>query len=146
MNKYSLADKILSIKPNDAQINANFGTITVGGEGSYLDSFSVNPSENMFSTQGFSTGAWVHNKNVSRIGTCELSLNQISEQVKKLIMLCETYYSGEYDGFTLTLSTNDGKRICTCIDCYIQKIPSQNYQPTAQTQTWSFTCGKITFN
>ena len=144
--KYSLASHILSIKPNDPAINSNFGTISIGGEGSALDSIIIRPGNQLWSTQGYPTGGWVHSKNLAKNGTVELSLNQLSDQVVKLVRLCETYYTADYDGFTLTLSTNDGTKLCTCTDCYIQAIPAQEFGAQAANQTWTFTCGKITFN
>ena len=146
MKRYSLADYILSIKPNDPQINSDFGTITIGGEGSYTDSITLSPRDNLFETTGYNTGAWVHNKNLSRVGTAVISISQLSDQVKKFIMMAETYYTGDYDGFTLTVSTNEGSQVATCIDCYIQKIPDQVFGANSANQTWTFTCGKISFN
>ena len=146
MKRYCLADYILSIKPNDPEIDSSFGTITIGGEGSYTDSISLNPLENLYSTTGFATGAWVHDKNLSRVGTAVITLSQLSEQVKKFIMMAETFYAGDYDGFTLSVATNTGEKVATCVDCYIQKIPEQSFGKSAATQQWTFTCGKISFN
>lgn len=146
MKRYSLANHVLSIKPNDNQINNIFGTISIGGEGNYLESVSVSNENTLWSTTGYATGAWVHNKNLAKTGTVTISLNQLSDQVAKLITLCETYYGGDYEGFTLTLTKNDNTKICTCIDCYISKIPTQSFGTSAANQSWVFTCGKITFN
>lgn len=146
MKRYSLANHILSIKPNDPSIASIFGTLTIGGEGSYLNSVRVRRQDDLWNTTGFATGAWVHNKNLSRIGSVEVTLNQLSDQVAKFITLCETYYTGDYDGFTLTLTKNDGSKICTAIDCYISKVPDQEFLTAAQDQTWAFTCGQITYN
>lgn len=150
MAKYSLSKYILSIKPstNLASAIADFGTITIGGEGSYLDTVSINPQGTMWRTTGFATGGWVHDKNLDRTGTVSITLNQMSDAIQKFIRLCETFYESDYDGFTITLTTNDvDKRvIATCIDCYIQGIPNQSFQSSAQSQTWTFTCGKITFS
>lgn len=145
MNRYSLANHILSIKPNDGGIST-FGTIEVGGEGSYLDSVSISTPTNLWNTQGFATGGWIHDKNLSRIGTVDITLNQLSDQVKKFITMCENYYGGDYNGFTITLSKNDGSKIASCIDCYISKIPDQSYGQSSANQTWTFTCGQITYN
>lgn len=145
MKRYSLATHILSFTSNDNTINDIFGTVSIGGEGSALDSIRIRLNENLWSTQGFATGGWVHNKNLSKAGTVEITINQLTDAVYKFIQLCNTYYAGDYEGLTITLSNNDGREICECIDCYIQKIPDQEYASTAQNQTWSFTCGKITF-
>lgn len=146
MKRYCLANYILSIKPNDPGINSSFGTITVGGEGSYNDNITIRPEGQLFNTKGYPTGAWIHDKDLSRTGTVELSLNQLSDQVTKFIMMCETYYLSDYDGFTLTLATNEGTKVMTAIDCYIQKIPDQAFASQSSNQTWIFTCGKISFN
>lgn len=144
--KYSLANHILSVKPNDAAIDSMFGTISIGGEGSYLDSINIRKDRAMWNTEGYSTGAWVHNKDMSKIGTVDVSLNQLTDIVAKFITLCETYYTGDYEGFTLTVTRNDGTVLCTCIDCYITKIPDQSFTNSASNQTWTFTCGQVNFN
>lgn len=150
MAKYSLSKYILSIKPSTDLASAinDFGTISIGGEGSYLDNITITPNGRLWSTTGFATGGWVHDKNLDRTGTVSITLNQMSDAVQKFIRLCETFYESDYDGFTLTLTTNevDKKVVATCIDCYIQQIPAQAFQASAQTQTWTFTCGKITFS
>lgn len=146
MKRYSLANYILSIDSNDSTIKNMFGTISVGGEGNYLDSISISLGNNLWDTTGFATGAWVHNKNLSRVGTASLNLSQLSDSVSKFIKLCNTYYSGDYDGLTLSVVDNQGNKICTCIDCYIQKIPDQEFGATAGMQNWVFTCGQISFN
>ena len=145
MKRYSLANHILSITPNNSTLKWAFDTISIGGEGSYLDSISISLNGQLWSTTPFATGAWVHNKNLDKTGTVVLSLNQLSDEVKTFVTMAETYYADDYDGFTLTLTTNEGELICTCVDCYIQNIPSQDYQSSAQNQSWTFTCGKITF-
>lgn len=144
--KYSLTNYILSIEPQDSQIKNMFGTISVGGEGSYLDSISLSIANEMFTTQGYSTGGWVHTKNLDRHGTATLTLNQLSDKVGRFIQLAKISFSGDYDGFTLTLSDIDGNKIATCIDCYISKIPDQTFGSSAATQSWSFTCGQINYN
>ena len=150
MARYSLNKYILSIKPSNELASAmnDFGTISIGGEGSYLDNVSINLNRNMWNTTGFSTGAWVHTKDLSKTGTVSITLSQLSPEVQRFIRLCETFYDNDYEGFTITLSTNDTDRrvISTCIDCYIQKIPSQDFASSAGNQTWVFTCGKITFS
>lgn len=146
MRKYSLANYILSITPNDPQINTMFGTISVGGEGSYLDDVSISMSETMFSTESYATGAWVHNKNLARNGSVTVSLNQLSDTVARFKQMCKTFYAGDYEGFTITLSTNNAENVATCIDCLITKIPDQSFGESAGKQTWTFTAGQISFD
>lgn len=144
--KYSLANYILSIESNDPEIKRIFGTISVGGEGNYLGSMTFSIANPIWSTTGYATGAWVHNKSLDRHGTATLSLAQISEPVAKFIQLCKLYYSGDYEGFTLTLSDIAGNRIVTGVDCYITQIPDQVYENESANQSWTFTCGQINYN
>lgn len=146
MAKYSLANYILSIDSNDETIKTYFGTISIGGEGSYLGTVRLSLANPMFNTTGFATGAWVHNKSLDRHGTANITLNQLSDSVAKFIKLAKLYYGEDYDGFTLSLSDIDGNKIATCVDCYISKIPDQEYTDQAGNQTWIFTCGQINFN
>lgn len=145
MKRYSLANHILSIESNDPAIRNMFNVISIGGEGSYTGSINVSQQNNLWETEGFATGGWVHNKNLSRCGTVTVNLSQLAEQVAKFIQLCNTFYSADYEGFTLTITTNEGRKIATCTDCYIQKIPDQNFSETAGRQDWTFTCGHIAF-
>ena len=144
--KYSLANYSLSIDPNDELIKQMFGTLTVGGEGNYLESMTLSYASAVFSTQGYATGGWVHDKNLDRHGTVSITLNQLSDKVAKFIQLVKLSLSGDYEGFTLSLSDVDGNKIATCVDCYISQIPEQSFASTSQTQTWSFTCGQINFD
>lgn len=144
--KYSLANYILSIDSNDYEIKNIFGTITIGGEGDSLDSLSLSHNATMYETTGYATGGWVHNKNLDRHGTATITLNQLSDRVGRFIQLVKLAFSGDYEGFTLSLSDIDGNQIATCVDCYITKIPDQSFNPQAQNQTWTFTCGQINYN
>ena len=144
--KYSLANYILSIDSNDSEIKNIFGTITVGGEGDYLDSLTLSHESNIYSTTGYATGGWVHNKNLDRHGTATISINQLSDRVGRFIQLAKLAFSGDYAGFTLSLSDIDGNKIATCVDCYITKIPDQSFNPQAQNQIWTFTCGQINYD
>ena len=144
--RYSLANYILSIEPNDATIKAYFGTISIGGDGSYLGSINLSLANAMMTTQGYATGGWSHSKNLDRHGTASLTLNQLSDAVAKFIKLAKLFYTADYDGFTLSLSDINGQKVASCIDCYIDKIPDQDFGEKAADQTWTFTCGQINFN
>lgn len=145
--KYSLANYILSVEPNDSQIKDMFGgTIAIGGEGSYLGSISLSLANPQWSTTGYATGAWIHSKNLDRHGTVTVTLSQLSDPVSRFIQVCARNYGNDYDGFTLSLSDISGKRIATCVDCYITQIPDQTFADTAGTQSWSFTCGQINYS
>lgn len=144
--KYSLANYILSIEPNDAQIKQIFGVTTIGGEGSSVDSITLSNLTNIYDTTGYATGGWVHNKSLDRHGTATISINQLSDRVTRFIQLAKLSLSGDYDGFTLSLTDIEGNKIATCVDCYIQNIPEQAFASTAANQTWTFTCGQINYN
>ena len=143
--KYSLANYILSIEPLDDTLKSIFGTTSIGGEGNALDSIVLSQPTDMFSTSGYATGAWVHNKNLDRHGTATISLNQLSDRVGRFIQMAKLFISGDYDGFTLSLSDINGNKIATCVDCYITKIPDQSYANESANQSWVFTCGQINY-
>ena len=144
--KYSLANYILSIQANDDTLRNLFSNVSIGGEGSATDSIKVSLDAELFSTENFATGAWVHNKNLARTGSIDVSISQLSDRVAKFKQMCSIFYNGEYDGFTLSLVDNLGNKVCTAIDCYLTKIPDQEFGEKAANQTWSFTCGEITFD
>ena len=145
MKRYSLANYILSIEPKSSTIKSMFGTISIGGQGSYLGSISLSVSGTLWTTKGFATGAWVHDKDLDRTGTCKVTLHQLSNEVLKFIKLCNIYYGGDYDGCTLAVSDAKGNRIALCEDCYISDFPDQTFGKESTSQDWSFTCGKVTF-
>lgn len=142
---YSLANHILTLAL-PTQLVAQFGTefISVGGEGSYLDNISVSIDNNLIETVGDYTGSWHHNKNLNAQGSVSINVNQMSPQIARFKRLCNLFRNGDYDGLTLTVKTLQGTLIATALDCYIQKIPTQDFQTTAQNQTWTFTSGKVT--
>lgn len=143
--KYSLANYICNIKPNDPTLLTMFGTINIGGEGSTTETLSASRSNALFETTGYSTGGYVHNKNLSKIGTISLSLSQLANNVGKLKRLVNAYQSKDYAGLTITLTDSDGIVICTGIDCVPVQIPNQDFGSSAANQTWSFNCGELNF-
>ena len=151
MTRYSLADYILSIKSSNQEINSMFGTLAIGGEGTAIGSISLSLTNALYSTETYSTGAWIHNKNLSRSGNVSVTLNQLADQIPTLKRLVNLYYNGvgsSIDQLGLTLSVVDtlGNEIASCIDCFPTKIPDQNFNREAEDQTWVFTAGKITFD
>lgn len=144
--RYSLANYILAVEPNDPELKSMFTDITIGGEGNAVDSFSVSYSNAMWSTTSFSTGAWVHNKNLAKNGTVTISVSQLYDKVARMKVMCNAFYQKDYNGFTLTLSDNNGNKVVTCNDCYLQSIPAQVFSSSAGTQNWVFTCGEIIFD
>ena len=146
MKRYCLANYILTA---DIPEDIGFGTqsVTVGGEGSYLDSISVKFNNNLFETTGDNTGSWVHTKNLNSTGTIDVTLNQVSDKVAIFKALNNSYLAldSEASGLTLTLRDNLNNTLLIAEDCLITTIPSQDFGANPGTQTWSFTCGKITF-
>lgn len=147
--KYSLADYILNIQSNDPDIAAiltgNSG-LSIGGEGSALESINIKIDNELFSTTSYATGGWVHEKNLARNGTIDVTLNQLSKNVAKFKQLCNMYYGKDYASLTITLVDSEANEIARCEDCFIKAIPVQDFKGTSSTQTWSLTAGKITFN
>lgn len=148
MKTYSLANYIITIIPDEADTNLRqaFGSaMSIGGEGKYLGSITVGTDKNLWEVQGFATGAYVFDKNLSRTGTCRISLHQLADEVIKFIHLCNLYYKGEYGGCYITVSDTKGNKVANCKDCYIQKYADQQYNETSGSQDWQFVCGEITF-
>ena len=143
--RYSLAKYILTISANDVRMQDIFKELTIGGDGSLVGSVTFSRNSSLYETTGFATGGYVHNKNLSKIGTVTLSISQLAKSVGKLIAASEAFYGADYDGFTLTLTTNEGEKVASAIDCYIQKTPDQVFESQASQQSWSFTCGEINF-
>lgn len=142
--RYSLADYILTIKSNNSEINNIIGNVSIGGEGSAIGSINISYSDSLWTTTGYKTGGYVHDKNLSRVGTISIALNQLSDKITKFIQLCNVCYSGNDDSLTLTVTDNNSNQIiATGNDCYISKIADQVLGATAADQTWEFTCGKI---
>ena len=149
--RYSLADYVLAVKvPEELSelfADDSNNTFKIGGEGSYLSNISVSLNENMYSTSGDSTGSWVHNRSLNQTGTCSITVSMLAPGASTLKRVCNIYYSSSkfIPGLTLAIQNNNGETLIDMEDCYIQKIPTHAYQSDAQDQTWSFTCGKITF-
>lgn len=152
MARYSLANYTLAITlPSDfaAEIGLSENeSLIVGGEGSYLDSFSVEMDNDLYTTKGDATGSWVHDKNLSRTGKVTITLSQLSNKVAKFKKIVNLYYqaNSEYDGVQLSLADNQSGNIVNCSDCYFQRIPTQEYGSESGTQAWILTCGQITFS
>lgn len=147
--RYSLANYILSIASNDSKISQLFKNVQIGGEGDALSTINIQTTDRLWETDSFATGAWVHNKNLSRVGTCEVSISQLSDAVAKFKTFVAYFYGESADdnieGVTLTLSDSNNKVIATCEDCYPVQIPSQEFGTKAAEQRWQFTCGRITY-
>jgi len=147
--RYSLADYVLTISiPQKLRTALGITTISVGGEGSYLDNFSFSMRKDTWETQGDDTGGWIHTKSYNRIGDASLTLNMLSEQVVQLTRLFNIYFSSEQldEGVTITLSDASSNTVVTCNDCYVKRIPDLSIQASPGTRTWQFTCGQIIFN
>lgn len=148
--RYSLANYILTIANDDANVNALFGNVQIGGEGDAVASITIQHQTDLWSTEGYATGAWVHNKNLDRHGTAEINISQLTDAVAKFKQFVNLFYSAsdsnDVQGSTLTLSDTEGNVIAICEDCYPTRIPAQAFGNTAADQTWTFTCGRITIN
>lgn len=146
MKRYCLANYILTV---DIPEDVGFGTqsISIGGEGSYLDSITISMSSDMFSTEGDATGGWIHTKSLDRTGSVTVSVKQISDKVAVFKSLVNVYMNlnTESSGMTLTLRDMLNNTIAICEDCVISKIPDQAFSSTPTSQSWTFNAGRITF-
>ena len=153
---YSLADYELSVSiPAIGDLPAE--TFRIGGpgdtgNGSCTGQIVVSRNQNLFETEGDPTGSWVHNKNLNRTGTITVDIRQVSNYIVKFILTCQAFeaYQHRTGGMTIQLIpafTNEANQpIMTAIDCFFQKVPDQVMGPSAQTQSWIITCGKITYS
>lgn len=149
--RYSLANYRLSVTiPSSLASQLGIEELSIGGEGSYTESISISYTNDLFTTTSDATGSWVHEKNLARNGTVTVSINQMSKQIARFKRLCNLFYSsteeGDEDGLTMVLTDNTNQVVATCVDCYITRIPEQSFAATTSNQSWTFTCGKITFN
>lgn len=150
--RYSLANYTLALTL-PAELATPLGlsgneSLTVGGEGSYLDNFNIEMDNDMYTTKSDATGSWVHDKNLSKTGKVSITLNQVSDKVAKFKKIVNIYRQAgtDYDGVNLSLVDNQGNEIVNCTDCYFQRIPTQEFGQESGQQTWVLTCGQITFS
>lgn len=148
--RYSLSDYILSITNLPTSLGLENNSISVGGEGSYLNSIAAENTGNMFSTSGDATGSWVHNKSLDRTGTITIDINQMSPQIANLVQILTVFYNVDddrnTDGMTISLLDRNMKHVFDAKDCFVQKIPRQSFGQTADNQSWVITSGQLTFN
>lgn len=149
--KYSLANYIVTISSTDSNIQGIIGQLSIGGglsdetQGEALGSISIERDEALYSVDNYATGGYVFNKNLSRTGTVELSLNQLSDKIGPLKNLCIYLETHETDGLTITVMDSGVNKVAECIDCYPEKLPAQEFKDTAQEQTWKFLVGQVNF-
>lgn len=152
LHKYALSDYQLSIAlPTDVTdaLGLDESIFTIGGtgdngEGSFLGELTAERENDTINTVADATGSWVHNKSRAINGTISLKIRQVSDDVIKLINLCNYYYDSFADGVTLSI-TKAGSDIVRGVDCYIKKMPGLDYVDTAGELTWDFTCGQVLF-
>lgn len=156
-HRYSLADYTCKITlPDNLYTNEGVSlagkVITLGGpgktgiEGSFVGSIAVSRSADMWSTEGDPTGSWTHTKNLNRTGSVAISLSQISNDIVLLNMIAAIYENDTYQntGMSIKVFRND-TIVANCEDCYITRVPSQDFGSTAAMQTWTLTAGRVTF-
>lgn len=156
-SRYALVDYRVTVNiPAIGNLAAE--QITIGGpgengEGSCIGEIKVTRNTNLWSTEGDPTGSWVHNKNLDKTGTVEINIRQVSGYVYKLMMVCAAYESINTSAGGLTITINPvasgdtpTSDFITCNDCFIQKIPDQDYTDTAKEQQWIFTCGQVKYS
>ena len=145
--KYSLAKYSMSISSIDGILQQIFGeSLTIGGQGSMTGSISIRQNTSPSKLDGYTTGGYVYSASFDRTGSISVSINQMSDAVSKFKQLLKAYYQADFEPFTITVSDNEGNQVAECIDCNLRDIPEQSFGSDAADQTWSFDCGRITFN
>lgn len=124
-------------------------TLLLGGEDSYVGSISFQYKTNAWEVTGDPTGSWVHTKNRDRTGTCNLSMNQVAYKGALLIKIFNIYYkdtdSDLLEGFDIYVTDRQGRKLMSACDCYVQTVPSMEYGSTPRDLSWTFNCGRITY-
>ena len=147
MEIYSLANYKLTLTSDDPTIIATFGeSISIGGQGKKIGSISINQTNSPYALKSFETGGYYYDKTLDRSGTITISLNQLAEEVAKFKTLLNLYYTGDYNGFTAVLTTNENVKVAECIDCLMTNVPNQSFGGSTGSQEWQFGTGQITFS
>ncbi len=126
-------------------------TLLLGGEDSYVGSISFQYKTNAWEVTGDPTGSWVHTKNRDRTGTCSLSMNQVAYKGALLIKIFNIYYNDTsdsneiLDGFDIYVTDRKGRLLMSATDCYVQNVPNMEYGSTPRELSWTFNCGRITY-
>ena len=144
LSKYKLAIQLPEEFASKVGLE-NDNTITVGGEGSYLDTLSYSYNADMYTTKADATGSYVHDKNLDKSGNITISIHQLSPQIALFKKIINLYYQSgnDYDGLQLSLKDLSGQEIMSAESCFFVKIPDQNFGQTSENQTWNITSGKI---
>lgn len=156
LNRYSLSDHTVQVQIPDGLAGFSNKVLTFGGpgnngqDGSFVGNITVARNANTWSTEADATGSWVHNKSLARNGSVTLQIRQVSDDIIRLIMLARTYENDDraYKGCTITVNAvRNGNPVivASAEDCYITKIPNQEFGDTAAMQTWEWTAGRVTF-
>ena len=144
---YSLANYKMTITSSDPTIKRVFGeSLTIGGNGSQVGSFSVSDLQNQNSVQGYATGGYIYSKSYDRTASISVSLNQFSDEISKFKNLIKLYYSGDYGTLTIVLTNNENEKIVEAVDCLPEGLPDLSLSADAGNQTWKFLVGIITIN
>lgn len=159
-NRYALSDYILTLKlPDNSELLEKSGLtsaqFSIGGpgqnglDGSFLGNIVVKRNGSVWSTEGDATGSWVHSKSLNRTGSVQLDINQVSDDVIRLAMICNAYESIQdaVPGLSIIVSSaaDINNVVANCYDCYIQEVPDHKFGDKAADYSWTFTCGRVMF-
>lgn len=143
--RYSLAEYKLTLTSSNKLTNLLSSPITIGGNGSYLESFSFNYENDIWNTVSDATGSYIHQKNLSKNGIASITTNMLSENAKRFTTIANRYLIDSNDELQLVLTSNDSTTpIVECKSCYIKRIPQKTFSKETSNETWEFTCGEIT--
>ena len=159
-NIYSLADYVVTLKGDRGNnIAGNIPEISIGGpaestglassgNGSgFIGSITISREPDAWTLEGDVTGGFVHNRNLSRIGTVNISINQVSDKVRQLKTVMNIVEKTEaVYPFNITVTnayTNEV--VASCTSCLIRKTPNQVFGERATMQEWVFNAGVVEF-
>lgn len=149
-NIYSLADYTVSFKAGGVEVKIG-GTAESSGsvnqKSGYLNRIILRRTNNAWDTASDVTGGFVHNRNLSKIGTVTVQINQISDNIARLLYILKAYENSTTPvPFDIYITQNGNVEVATCKSCLIQKASDQTFGESADYQEWVFTCGEIIFN
>lgn len=157
-NVYSLADYIVTLT-FDGDLTGY--SISIGGpaeasgvsganrEGGFIGNITISRTPDAWTLEGDVTGGFVHNRNCSRIGEVVISIRQVSDKVRALKQLLNTYEQSSRPrpfNILVTDAYNNSKWVSKCTSCLIRKVPNQSFGETAAMQDWTFNAGIVEFN
>lgn len=143
LNKY----KVIIDIPQKLQSLFGKNSLSIGGNGSYLESIEVRTNNDLWTVKGDYVGSYVHTMNRDKTGEITITLSQLSDYAILFHRLIESYYNTTSYDYIKTITVMEGDKIvATITDSMLKKVVDKRFGTEAQTESWTFVSGEITFN